>query len=302
MENSLMGWASAPGSCGELVQGTVDGMHFLISCPIEMYSQIGIQLDEQNPRSSGFPKIDRALKIYLKKLNIMHMGWKVTRTSCLPPGKGMASSTADIAAALGAAAGALNVKITPWEIARLALQVEPSDGVMFRGVYLFDYKRGTTCIKLGRMPRTNIILLDPGGTVDTLTFNRYPRLGYLNRVKEPVVREAMDLVCRGIQQQDIEMIGRGATASALANQMILPKKDLPEVVNWSRELGAAGVVIAHSGTVMGLIMPGERGRAEEAAEYIKKKKPHWKTTVTCTTGGGVKQGRKNSNVKCLSWR
>nr|WP_207754882.1 GHMP kinase [Desulforadius tongensis] len=284
----MTGSAAAPGTCGELVQGTVKGQPLLISCPVNIYSEISIRLHKKYPRCSGFKKMDTALEILLKKKGFGELGWIITRNSRLKPGKGMASSTADIAAALAAAARALNFHIRAGEIARIALQVEPSDGIMFNGACLLDYKQGRICQPLGSPPEADIILLDPGGTVDTVSFNRRPNLKYLNELKEREVKQALDLVCRGIECRDIEMIGRGSTISALANQKLLPKEELPEVVRWCGQLGAAGVVIAHSGTVMGLIMPGEITAPEEAADYIRKKKPHWKIKLVKLTAGGVK--------------
>ena len=33
-----------PGSCGELIQGQLDGQDFLISCPVNLYSQATVKL------------------------------------------------------------------------------------------------------------------------------------------------------------------------------------------------------------------------------------------------------------------
>ncbi|MTI82036.1 MAG: GHMP kinase [Firmicutes bacterium] len=287
MDDVITGTASAPGSCGELVQGSIAGQPFLISCPINIHSQITVQLSADLPRSGQFKKIDQALQLFLKE-NFPEFGWLVSRKSMLPPGKGMASSTADIAASLAATAKALGVDITPEQIAQLALQVEPSDGVMFNELCYFDYLKGTTYRYLGDPPRAEVILLDPGGTVDTVAFNNNSSLKKLNIAKETQVKEALDLVKGGIEMQDIEMIGRGSTISALANQRILPKPELPEVIKWGQSFNAAGVVIAHSGTVMGLIIPTETGRTQDAIAFIQSKKPHWEITLTKLINGGVR--------------
>lgn len=287
---NLMGNACAPGSCGELVQGTIKGQALLISCPVDIYSRIRVELDEALPPQSNLPKVDSALKLYLDKIGYSQMGWKITRDSNLPLGKGMASSTADIVSALGAAANALDIPPAEDDIADIAIQVEPSDSIMYSGLCAFNYISGRVRRRVGNAPKLDILLIDPGGHVDTIAFNKRPDIFILNKLKESQVNQAMDLVCRGIVDGDIEMIGRGATISALANQQLLPKPDLPEVIKWSKELRGVGVVIAHSGTVMGLLLPpGGNVSAQEAAAYLRNKKPQWSVMITKMVDGGLRR-------------
>jgi len=39
-----------PGSCGELWQGVLDGEHLLITCPVNVYSYVEINIDESISR------------------------------------------------------------------------------------------------------------------------------------------------------------------------------------------------------------------------------------------------------------
>ena len=32
--------ARAPGVCGELAQGVIEGIHFLVTCPVDFYSRV----------------------------------------------------------------------------------------------------------------------------------------------------------------------------------------------------------------------------------------------------------------------
>ena len=55
----------------------------------------------------------------------------------------------------------------------------------------------------------------------------------------------------------MEIIGKAATISAFANQKILFKKPLEDFYTRGSALGGKGVICAHSGTVLGLIVaPG----------------------------------------------
>lgn len=91
----------APGSCGELVQGTVNGVSFLITCPIDWYSEVtvirGSSIDQVHPKTAA--AVDKTLK-YLNTNGSFGM----SVSSDLPVGKGMASSSADISAACQATA------------------------------------------------------------------------------------------------------------------------------------------------------------------------------------------------------
>ena len=83
----------------------------------------------------------------------------------------MASSTADIVAAIGVAAAALNAETSIFQQAELALSIEPSDGVLLPGIALFDQKRGQMARSLGAPPDMRVLVLEFAGVVDSESFN-----------------------------------------------------------------------------------------------------------------------------------
>ncbi|MFA5536965.1 MAG: GHMP kinase, partial [Bacillota bacterium] len=266
--------AWAPGTCGELVEGAIGESTFLITCPIDMGSTIEIsQSGEGFPKE--FSKTAKGIELVASKLGLPLQDLSFTRDSLLPPGKGMASSTADIAAALLATARLGGKELTAEELATLSLSIEPSDGIMFEGVVLFDYKEGKWFEELGEAPPLNILVVDPSGVVDTINFYQGERFKECNLRKEKRVKIALRLVKEGLREGDIEKIGRGVTESALANQELLPKPDLPKVLEWAKEVKALGVNVAHSGTVMGILLAEDGFLPEEIMIYLKKKKPEW---------------------------
>ena len=285
----LRGAAQAPGTCGELVEGTIDGRDFLISCPVDIWSEVTVETSEaSSPQKSIFLKTERAIEQAVSKWLPEPVSFRFSRSSSIPVGKGMGSSTADIAAAVQAVARALGKEATSEEIADIALQIEPSDALMYPGIYLFDHKKGHWRQPLGAPLEIDIVVLDPGGEVDTVQFNSNNNLARLNAKKEPLVQEAAELVKDGLAGRDLEKIGRGATMSALANQEILPKPDLSTVLKWAREVKSFGVNVAHSGTVIGILLDPEKSQKDEVADYIKKKVSHWDIFTTRLIGGGVK--------------
>jgi len=167
----------APGTCGELVQGFLDGSHFLVTCPVDLYSTVSVVLYRGQPGVLGPEDCPKAIQAVCSTLAYLGKGdltAELTIHSPLPRGKGMASSTADVAGAAAATALALGIALTPRELGALAVAVEPSDGVMFPGIALFDHREGRLAQELGPPPPMEVIVLDFGGVVDTLEFNRGP--------------------------------------------------------------------------------------------------------------------------------
>lgn len=276
----------APGTCGELVEGTIDGKPFLVTCPIDLGAAVQVNR-EGTGFPEDFPKTAQGIRLAAEKvgLSITELGFE--RESVLPPGKGMGSSTADIAAAILATGLLGGYTLSPEEVAQLALQVEPSDGIMFPGLVLFDHREGKWLEELGEAPEINILVADPGGVVDTIAFNQYQDLDKINRKKEPQVKRALEYIREGLLKGDLAQIGRGATESALANQELLPKPDLSQMISWAKEVKALGVNVAHSGTVMGLLMPSDGYHPEEVKSFIQKRRPDWKFYCTRLINGGL---------------
>lgn len=251
--------ASAPGSCGELAQGMLRGDYFLVSCPIDMRSTASVELapgsgDIRAPASA--PKARRAVALTLAHFCRVDLDVRLRLQSSLPRGKGMASSTADAAAAIAATAAALAAPMPPALIAQLALQVEPSDGIMLPGIAIFDHKRGRLARALGDPPPMRVLALDFGGGVDTLAFNRVNRDRALKRL-QPAFAEALALIKQGIRSRSPAEVAAGATLSALANQPMLYKPQLAAALRLAREVGGLGVNAAHSGAALGILLPDD---------------------------------------------
>lgn len=288
----------APGSCGELVQGVIDGQPVLITCPVNMYSEVEI-ISAIKPKAPG-SKLESAVRKTLEYLEVSGTYYKAIVRSELPVGKGMASSSADISAACQAAALTAGRSLSADEIADIALSIEPTDGIFYPGIMLFDHIHGAIRLSLGKPPQIKILIFDIGGKVNTLTFNKRHDLAVLNQNKESAVRQAVALVTEGLKNGDAELIGQGATLSALANQTILYKPCLEDVLSIAREQGAVGVNIAHSGTVLGVLFtPDKEQRFAACIDTIYQAYPKLKF-VRCAdlVGGGLwKQEGENSEWK-----
>ena len=219
------------GSCGEFVQGFFKGAPMLITCPIEKFSTVEIS-DEFSGIEGLGEKSLKMLKKTLALFEIKNFDCGIKLTSELPRGKGMASSSADLAAVAKAVALFFGKNISAEEIAALATLIEPTDGIFFSGAVAMNPVTGQFIKNISVPEKFIVAIFDYGGEVDTVKFNRRSNFQIA----------ALD------DTLNFEMVEK----SALANQEILYKKNLREIITFAKSLGAVTVNAAHSGTVTGI--------------------------------------------------
>jgi len=250
------GRAKAPATCGELVQGFLDGREFLINSPIDLFAEMGVEIHDTGrieiESLETFDKTAQAVRATLNRLGAGHLGAYVTIHRQIPRGKGLASSTSEISAAIQATAEALGRNISSAEMSEIAIGVEPSDGVYFPSVVMFDQLKGELLEVFGAPPPLAFIIVDTGGEVDSLHFDRL-RLRQNAQRHEREIRTAVELVTRGFRTRDSHLVARAATLSAYCNQSVLYKAELEILLASTQELGALGVNCAHTGTVLGVM-------------------------------------------------
>lgn len=276
-----------PGSCGELVQGTHRGTPYLVTCPINLYTRVTITDKHTNISGLGV-KSQAALKRTLDYLGKTDFDYGMTLSSELPIGKGMASSSADIAAVCFAVAAAYGVELTAPEVSRIAAGIEPTDGVFFENIIRLNHMTGECLETMEEYPHLKIAVFDSGGAVDTVSFHERTDLDELSIRNEQITDAALELIRRSSSPSDW---AEAATESSLANQSILPKKDLPELVEAARKRGALGVNVAHSGTVIGILFSPDatQERIDDAASRLAAQFSHlhYCETVELTSGGRI---------------
>ncbi|MFZ5876137.1 MAG: hypothetical protein ACOYXU_06970 [Nitrospirota bacterium] len=274
-----------PGSCGELVQGVVDGVRLHVSCPVNRYTwatwrpmryhvAYGQKVRQALASAGGSTAFVNGLKM----------------TSHLHHGIGMASSTADIGAAVGLWLAMSHGTVNAEVVARLALAVEPTDGVLFDGIVLFDHRHGSVLEQWGSPPPIEVVAVQVGEPVDTVEFNERDRAA-VSRSQTRSILHAFDLVRRGLARRDPASIGQGATLSAFCHQNILPKPALEPLLRLALEEGGYGVNVAHSGSLVGLLLPPggyDRERmARRIAELVPYRAPVRRLRLQ---GGGIQVG------------
>lgn len=286
--STTRGVAWAPGTCGELAQGRLDGIDAMVTCPIDLgaTATVDVVIGTGRVRApAGARKACRAVELALAALERPDLDAYLRLESSLPRSKGMASSTADVSAAIAATAAALDMTLSPPRQADLALAIEPSDGVMLPGIALFDHLDGRITRSLGPPPPMRVLVLEFAGEVDTETFNAGTRANSVYQ-DDGHFREALELIAAGITNCDPRQIGKGATLSSRANQVLLPKPRLPDAIKLASDAGALGVNVAHSGTVIGLLFEADAERIAWAAHSARQRLPEIVAIHDCRMIGG----------------
>ena len=310
------GTALAPGTCGELAQGMTGGIDFLITCPVNQFARAAatvyggaVNSADGDGGAAGagdtaaagrvscidhLPKTRRAVALALgeieRRAGIANLSATVSVSSPIPVGKGMGSSSADITAAVSAVANAAGVALPPEVIARIALAVEPTDGVMFPGIVMFDHRRGRIAESLGPPPPLEIIAVDRGGQVDTLAFNAVDRTAQWTAVAEQTAA-AVELVRAGIKRGDPALVGRGATISAQAGHPPGAGQWVARAMGLAAEIGAVGVNVAHSGTVVGILLDARQRRSKPVFRRAQQEFADAESVRHLrVVGGGVRAG------------
>ena len=235
------------GTCGELAQGFYHGKPILITCPIEKFSTVTISDEFTGVEGLGkksLAMLDKVLKIF----GATDFKFGVRLTSELPRGKGMASSSADLAAVAQAVAKSLGKSFSASELGKLCAEIEPTDGIFYEGVVAMNPLTGQLIKKIHVEEKFPIAVFDYGGEVDTLKFNRRSDFEF------PTLDDRINF----------ELIKK----SALANQKILPKRGLEELMNFAETFGAVAVNVAHSGTVIGIFFRENDSHIEEKISAV----------------------------------
>ena len=187
-----------------------------------------------------------------------------------PQERGFGSSTADIGSSLYALGQAAGKSFDEDQIAEIALRVEPSDSTLFPGLSLFDHREGRLRQLWGHAPDLQVIVLDPGGRVDTLAFNQQDFSRQLTKLA-PRHQEAFSLLREGLETGDHQAVGQAATLSALAHQHILHSPLLEAVHPLLGEMGALGVCRAHSGTLVGILHDPRQRPIDSVVQFLRER-------------------------------
>lgn len=244
-----------PGSCGELIQGIIKGKELLISYPIEIGTTLSIELSKEKGKTNLMPKMREAIKRTLNFIGIPERYMediRIKKESQLAFGKGMSSSTADIASTILGIGVLFGVELDNSIVAKIAVSIEPTDSIIFEEITLFDSLKGEITLPIVPVPSLKVIVLEGRGSVDTLEYHR--RIGnapYSYAGEWEGIYLKME---SALKAGDWYKVGASAIESARIQQNFLPKPYLDDIIDVALTSGAYGVNVAHSGTAVGIFM------------------------------------------------
>ncbi|QGK70120.1 GHMP kinase [Allosaccharopolyspora coralli] len=282
----LRGFGHAPCHFGELIQGVFrsDGgavCRALVTLPM---TEHGTSAHFTRIPDSGLgdiavvnadrAKARRAAEITARRCaqlaGVRGSGGRLVLDSDVPVGIGMGSSTSDVLATIRAVASAFDVRLPPETTVSLAVEAETAcDPLMLdERPVLFGPRNGRALEVLGpNLPPMVVLGCTTGNAaaVDTVSLPDVPVAAV-----EDYERLRTD-VRRAVATGDVGLLGKACTHSARLNQSLLPKKEFEALEDIARRCGAAGVQVAHSGNVAGILLDA---RSPDLARCLE-----WGTTL-----------------------
>ena len=183
-----------PASCGEFVQGVIDRAEYLCSYAVDLYSTAEVE-EKLNNINLGPLKSRKAIEAVFKKFNIpveesKNISLKIR--SKIPVGKGMASSTADIGATIGATLGLIKKELSSEEIAKLASTIEPTDSIYIEKNSIFNPLNGEVIRYLGNVKDLRVVILEPNSTLNTMRIRKTPNYKKIKTQNKEIIKKAFE--------------------------------------------------------------------------------------------------------------
>ncbi|MGW7328033.1 kinase, partial [Streptomyces sp. NPDC054840] len=166
--------------------------------------------------------------------------------------------------AVGAAHGRA---FTPAETEDFLRGIEPADGVMYDEIVAFHHREVRLGRRLGVLPPLAVVAHDEGGQVDTVAHNRGARaFDAADREEYALLLDRLtDAVARG----DLPEVGAVATRSAEMNAHRRRRAGFAELHALCREVDGLGLVLAHSGTMLGVLLEANDPALTGKTEHIR---------------------------------
>lgn len=277
----VVGVGRAHAHHGEFLQGVFERENGrlcrgLVTLPLTSQESLATFWPDQQAgirsRPANRTKAARAAALTLEHVGLAGRGGELTIESSIPVGHGYGSSTADVIASIRAVAASAGVTLRQSTVARLAVAAESASDAIAYGdqPILFAHREGRTIEHFGgEFPPLLLVGFRDGSArpIDTLSM---PRARY-DGEEIGLFRVLRGLANRAIRQQDPRLLGRVATISASISQRHLPKASFNTVLDIARAHGACGVQVAHSGTLIGILLDATAPRAAmRAAELARQ--------------------------------
>ena len=284
---------------GEWVQGWIGGGEALVSLVVAWNSSVEICIPDEEERftqtgEKALRAFEAAKRVFSgnDKCETIPRDGFINVINPFPPARGLATSTMDIAGTFAAVAACNGYSLSDEELFSLCADIEPSDGIMFKGLALVDHIKGKLIERLPPPPDMTVVALIPSRMLDTADYRRNASTLNAIRACEDEHEAAYETLKRGLENSDAALTAKGATLSAEAQQKIMPREEWDVMNETARVSGALGIAVAHSGTASGLLYEPANKFGADLAErmlinaYSGSFSPKAAVKRTTVSGGG----------------
>ena len=282
------------GKVGEWLQGvdiegdpivyalTVGSSPFRTLTSVEPAESLEVMINPDAPAESA--KVQMAIKELAISYGLKaECTYRVTITGSPPRGKGLGSSSIDIASVLLAIKDLHGWEISAPELFKLMCRVERSDYLFEPDLIVAANPRDGSCAIVAPAPQCLVFAwdTDPGSTVDTES------VLHLDLARRSFNHEYQELSSM-IQSGATDSLLSAATRSAELNDRILPKVGFSAARQLVHELQDIGLIAAHTGTILGFALPQpvDRDLRRYVWEFVVDR--YLVAPMVFETGDGVK--------------
>lgn len=169
----------------------------------------------------------------------------------LPVGCGMASSTADIVAVLRCASEVIGFDLNEHHVASILNNIEYSDSVFIQETCLFMSETHEVVETFPNVPCIYSGFVVENYCVDTQSARI--QLWQHYRINEQSYQSLMNDALQAFRSSSASRICEIARRSAELSQAVFPKRSFAIMQRHMRNVGADGIIVAHTGSVAGLL-------------------------------------------------
>jgi L-threonine kinase len=190
--------------------------------------------------------------------------YRITILNSPPAGKGLGSSSVDVASALLAIKHYRNLDVSEAVLFQIMCRVERSDFLFRPELIIATNPVAGSSSTVGNAPRCVLLAWDtaPAEHVDT------EAVRHLDLARRRFSQDYEEL-CSLMQSDDSAALFHASTRSAELNDQLLPKRGFSVANRLAGEFHALGIVAAHTGTYLGIVFPSTVDQALLASVRAK---------------------------------
>jgi uncharacterized protein involved in propanediol utilization len=249
------------GKVGEWLQGVdsegapmvyaaaVTSSPFRTLASVEPADKLTVLINPDAPADSA--KVQKAINELASSYGFFEdCKYRVTIAGSPTRGKGLGSSSIDIASALLAIKDLRGLRISAPELFKLMCRVERSDYLFNPGLLVAANPSDGSCVLVGPAPKCLVLAWD----TDPATVVKTELVLHLDIARQSFCQEYQGLSGM-INSGETKRLLYAATRSAELNNRILPKIGFSTAQKLVNELQNVGLIAAHTGTILGFVLP-----------------------------------------------